>query len=1311
MFLPCKIGMAVYDLEGNKVREHFNEDRYWFEKDWSKFPPADRVNRVGVNMRGLTSNTIYKVCPLVKSALPWFDTEQASPTTYFQIPLSLELEQSVLNLGVGQGKEISIYRGWGDYKVINMNPDIVNTQLLTHELESGAIVYGVFVEAKTSGHAFVIVQDVRSNEQVTLSVNVEKEPILQSTIYVNTNTIDFGAMEEGEVKTQYFSVVNSGDYDLKFTVGRATAPFSIPEAGTEFTLPAGDTKVFAVTCNGLKSGDGIKSQFIPISSDASNASADFGVTLKAKCGNATTSAITVSPTEIDFGGVEFQTTKARELKVTNTGDKNLTFHVNYQGSQTFSVSDNGKEYTLNPGDFKIYTITCQGMMKGEDATGAIEVVTTADNGNQTVKLTAQGAAPTTFTLEKNAATTKVGTVAYVNILYGSKDYGISNNNTDVVSVVIDTEGSDNVYGRVKLVAMDEGQAVVRLTDRKTNKAIDLTVTVKEDDSPYITFADKEVERICLNYWDTNGDGKLSKTEAAAVTDLEGAFMYNDKIRSFAEFRYFTGVTTLDFDFYECYQLRDIVLPRNLKEIYWNVFYDCGRMKSIHIPQNVSNINCLAFQWCHSLASITVSPGNAKYDSRNNCNAIIESETDKLNNGFSTTIIPSTVTIIGTDAFWGQDRLSELSIPSSVVDIESGAFGFCDLKEVTIPASVVNIGGGAFGGCYKLKKIAVAAGNSVYDSRENCNAIINSHTNELMQGCKNTTIPSSVTSIADGAFQWQYYLESITIPESLKSIKRYAFYNCSSLEDIRIPANVSYIGPGAFGGCSSLSEVIVSSQNTKYDSRNNSNAIVETATNTLVHANQHSQIPDDITSIGDNALAGYKASSLILPEGVTTINTEAFRGSTLKSLTLPSTLKSMGDAVFWECEQLNDVVCYAKEVPSVWSFDWGEGTFKVSQATLHVPAPSVDSYRNSWKWQDFGNIVALPEGTIKVDPTKIDFGTLAKGESKAEHFTVTNTGEGILAFHLDFSGNDVFEVSDAGKEFRLSTGEEKAFTVTCHLPENAGLSSSNAVIWIRSDASNADEYPLVNLTVSTRVMSAEAIDLGLPSGTRWASYNVGATKPEEYGGYYAWGETEEKNEYTNENYLHEGKNLGSSISGTEYDVAHVKWGGNWLMPTRKQVEELINKCSHETVEVNGVTCMKFVGQNGNTIIMPMKKYEEDWGTECYSSYWSGSSNASDENNAYNLFIDSDGSVRCFGSDRFIGRSVRPVETSFIIPPSLTITPEEGIINFGTVKSGTDKTETFTVTNTGNSNMTFHVDGSTQFTSFFEVKPAERIANMN
>ena len=118
-----------------------------------------------------------------------------------------------------------------------------------------------------------------------------------------------------------------------------------------------------------------------------------------------------------------------------------------------------------------------------------------------------------------------------------------------------------------------------------------------------------------------------------------------------------------------------------------------------------------------------------------------------------------------------------------------------------------------------------------------------------------------------------------------------------------------------------------------------------------------------------------------------------------------------------------------------------------------------------------------------------------------------------------------------------------------------------------------------------------IDLGLPSGTKWACCNVGADKPEAFGGHYAWGETSEKPTYGWDTYIHSDgspescHDIGSDISGTEYDVAHVKWGGSWVMPSKMLMDELINHCTQELAYMNGVAGRKFTGKNGASIFMP------------------------------------------------------------------------------------------------------------------------------
>ena len=178
-----------------------------------------------------------------------------------------------------------------------------------------------------------------------------------------------------------------------------------------------------------------------------------------------------------------------------------------------------------------------------------------------------------------------------------------------------------------------------------------------------------------------------------------------------------------------------------------------------------------------------------------------------------------------------------------------------------------------------------------------------------------------------------------------------------------------------------------------------------------------------------------------------------------------------------------------------------------------------------------------------------------------------------------------------------------------------------------------------------------IDLGLPSGTLWACCNVDAKKPEDYGGYYAWGETSTKScEYSWDTYKHcDGTreschNLGSSICGTQYDVAHVKWGGSWLMPTEEQILELLDKCNKgEWMTQNGVKGRKFIGPNGGSIFLPAAGYH--WGIGLGyvggdGHYWLGTQDTEYEDYAYGLNFGSDGADRNY-FNRYVGLSVRPI----------------------------------------------------------------------
>ena len=257
------------------------------------------------------------------------------------------------------------------------------------------------------------------------------------------------------------------------------------------------------------------------------------------------------------------------------------------------------------------------------------------------------------------------------------------------------------------------------------------------------------------------------------------------------------------------------------------------------------------------------------------------------------VIPETVIEIGDSAFSECENLISITMSNTVTTVGDEAFYSCTgLINITIPDSVTIIGEDAFYGCTGLETIKVEARNTVYESPNNCNGIIEKETNTLLFGCKNTTIPNTVTTIGNNAFGICTGLTNIRIPDSVTTIGNEAFSRCTGLTNITIPNSVITIGVGAFRECTGLTNITIS---------------------------------DSVTTIGNEAFIGCKGlTNITIPNSVITIEGGAFRGCIgITNISIPITVTEMGDSVFnnWTSSQTIRVPFKEGDLPEEWDSQW------------------------------------------------------------------------------------------------------------------------------------------------------------------------------------------------------------------------------------------------------------------------------------------------------------------------------------------------------------------------------------------------------
>ena len=479
-----------------------------------------------------------------------------------------------------------------------------------------------------------------------------------------------------------------------------------------------------------------------------------------------------------------------------------------------------------------------------------------------------------------------------------------------------------------------------------------------------------------------------------------------------------GLTTIgDYAFYNCNVIDSIAIPNSVESIGNYAFYKCSKLTSVELGENIYSVGTNAFAYCSSLVSIILPEsvttiGNSAF---NRCSAL------------TTITIPSNVSSIENHTFASCLSLSSVNISSSVTNIGSGAFSNClSLTSIIIPHSVVSIGRKVFDCCDALNSIIIEQNNSVYDSRNNCNAIIETASDNLLFGCKNTIIPDGIKTIEKEAFYSCTGLTSIIIPNTVINIGESAFQSCSNLTSITIGSSVTNIGNSAFWGCSSLSYTYYNGNiaqwcnidfyggyysNPIYLSKNlyvNNQLLTELIIPDTVDEiksytffNCHSvtsiTLPSNVIIIGDNALnyTGFYndetnwengalyindwliatkeslVASYTVKQNTRKIADYAFRYcDNLKNLTIPSTITNVGKGIFNYCYPINTVICHATSVPTTRGYFFGYYDYYSPKVTLYVPIESLELYKSADDWKDFSLILPIEESSTNIIDTHI-----------------------------------------------------------------------------------------------------------------------------------------------------------------------------------------------------------------------------------------------------------------------------------------------------------------------------------------------------
>ncbi|MBQ2877456.1 MAG: leucine-rich repeat domain-containing protein [Bacteroidaceae bacterium] len=431
-------------------------------------------------------------------------------------------------------------------------------------------------------------------------------------------------------------------------------------------------------------------------------------------------------------------------------------------------------------------------------------------------------------------------------------------------------------------------------------------------------------------------------------------------------------------FRNCTSLTSITIPNSVTTIGDTAFDGCTNLKSINIGDGVTTIEMYAFDGCSSLETVVIGKGIK----------VIEYTFARCGNLTDVYCYATSVPSTNSDAFnnsyieYATLHVPEESIDSYKNTVPWSSFGTIKAIENEIELTY------EFDATEKTATVVASKGDSytgnitIPETVEHNGAVysvtaIGDFAFLRCSGLTSVTIPSSVTTIGEGAFYDCTDLTSVTIGNGVNTIGNSAFNGCTGLESVTIPSNVTTLGADAFNNCSGLTSIVVESGNTRYDSREGCNAIIETATNTLITGCKNTVIPESVTEIGAYAFCNCTGlTSISMPNSVTKLGNNAFMNCTgLRSVTIGEGVTTIGDyafngctnletiligkgvatiayRAFYNCTGLASIYLTGDVPPTVLS---GFTTTQYENAVLYVPKGTLATYQAADVWKEFKNI--------------------------------------------------------------------------------------------------------------------------------------------------------------------------------------------------------------------------------------------------------------------------------------------------------------------------------------------------------------------